>query len=109
MFNPFEDIQLRLVRLEALLLELQSITINPSPISDKQLGGIDLAVQITGLAKSTVYNLVSEGRLPHMKRGKKLYFSRTELENWIADGKQKTLQELEAEVEQHLTKQGKRR
>ncbi|MDJ1492878.1 helix-turn-helix domain-containing protein [Cytophagaceae bacterium DM2B3-1] len=102
MFNPFEDLQLRLIRVEALLLELQSITITPA-LPDKQFGGVELAMQITGLAKSTIYNLVSEGRIPHMKRGKKLYFSRADLQAWIEDGKQKTLQELETEIERHLS------
>ncbi|MDJ1484343.1 helix-turn-helix domain-containing protein [Cytophagaceae bacterium YF14B1] len=102
MFNPFEDILTRLVRVEALLLELQSITILPAP-ANKQLGGVELAMQITGLAQSTIYNLVCAGSIPHMKRGRKLYFSRAELEAWIMDGKHQTLQELETEVARHLS------
>ncbi|MDJ1468685.1 helix-turn-helix domain-containing protein [Cytophagaceae bacterium DM2B3-1] len=84
MHNPFDDLQDRLIRLEALVLELHSYC-QPSPA---HLGGIELAMQITGLAQSTIYNLVSADRIPYMKRGKKLYFSRTDLEAWIMDGKQ---------------------
>lgn len=108
MFNPFEELQARLIRLEALVCELHAA----SPVTlphTQTIGGIELAMQITGLAKSTIYNLVSDGRIPHMKRGKKLYFSRMELESWIADGKQKTLQELEAEVDSYLTHPPKKR
>ncbi|MDJ1469071.1 helix-turn-helix domain-containing protein [Cytophagaceae bacterium DM2B3-1] len=105
MFNPFEELQLRLIRLEALIVELQSVTIPVAP-ADKQLGGIELAMQITGLAQSTIYNLVCAGSIPHMKRGRKLYFSKPELEAWILAGKQKTLQELEEEIKRHLSDNG---
>ncbi|MDJ1504029.1 helix-turn-helix domain-containing protein [Xanthocytophaga agilis] len=93
MHNPFEDLQNRLIRLEALVLELQS---SQQPSVIKHLGGIELAMQITGLAQSTIYNLVSADRIPYMKRGKKLYFSRTDLEAWITEGKQDVIRNIEA-------------
>ncbi|MDJ1498697.1 helix-turn-helix domain-containing protein [Cytophagaceae bacterium DM2B3-1] len=102
MFNPFEELQLRLIRLEAILLELQSVTIPVAP-TDKQLGGIELAMQVTGLAQSTIYNLISEGRFPHIKRGRKLYFSKPQLEAWILEGTLQTLYELEEEIQRHLS------
>ncbi len=49
-------------------------------------GGIDLAMEITGLAKPTIYGLVSKRKIPHSKRGKKLYFSKQDLNQWINDG-----------------------
>jgi excisionase family DNA binding protein len=101
MYNPFEDLQTRLVRLEVLLLELHSLQM-AAPAS-QTIGGVELAMQLTGLAKSTIYNLVSTQRIPHHKRGKKLYFSRAELEHWLADGKSETLRELEAEADRLLT------
>lgn len=102
MYNPFEELQTRLVRLEVLLLELHSLQV-AAPAANQTIGGIELAMQLTGLAKSTIYNLVSTRRIPHHKRGKKLYFSRAELEHWIADGKSDTLRELEAEADRLLT------
>ena len=46
---------------------------------EDEIGGIELAIELTGLAKPTIYGLVSERKIPHSKRGKKLYFSRKEL------------------------------
>ncbi|MDJ1483599.1 helix-turn-helix domain-containing protein [Cytophagaceae bacterium YF14B1] len=97
MFNPFEELQARLIRVETLLYDVLSIIAPAKALQEKErLGGIDLAIQVTGLAKSTIYNLASEGRIPHMKRGKKLYFSYTELENWIREGKPQLLHNLQS-------------
>ena len=65
---------------------------------EDEIGGIELAIELTGLAKPTIYGLVSERRIPHSKRGKKLYFSRRELLEWLALGKRKTRDEIADEA-----------
>ncbi len=72
--------------------------INTQPEAD-EIGGIELAVNITGKAKPTIYNYCSGNLIPHSKRGKKLYFSRNELTEWLKSGKRKTQHELALEVE----------
>jgi excisionase family DNA binding protein len=64
-----------------------------------ELGGIDLAMKLTGLAKSTIYCLCSSREIPHSKRGKLLYFSRNELNEWLKSGKRKTQAEISVEAE----------
>ena len=85
MSNPFEHLNGRLETIEGLLntLLLQSSTSAPSP----QVGGIELAQEITRLSKARIYALVSARGIPHMKRGNRLTFSRTELLAWMAEGK----------------------
>jgi len=70
---------------------------------DGELGGIELAMEITGLAKATIYTRVSSRTIPHRKRGKKLYFSRRELTDWIEAGRRKTRAEI-ASGSEHLEK-----
>lgn len=65
---------------------------------EDEIGGIELAIDLTGLAKPTIYGLVSERRIPHSKRGKKLYFSRRELLEWLTTGKRKTQDEIADEA-----------
>jgi excisionase family DNA binding protein len=65
---------------------------------EDEIGGIELAIELTGLAKPTVYSLVSERKIPHAKRGKKLYFSRRELIEWLTNGKRKTRDEIADEA-----------
>ncbi len=64
-----------------------------------EIGGIDLAVEITGKAKPTIYGLVHSRSIPHSKQGKRLYFSRKELLDWLRAGKRKTQSELALEAE----------
>ncbi len=73
--------------------------IGTSQINADEIGGIDLAIEITGLARPTIYGLVSSRKIPHSKPGKKLYFSRRELNEWIANGKRKTQAEIAIEAE----------
>ncbi|AUD07004.1 helix-turn-helix domain-containing protein [Spirosoma pollinicola] len=49
-----------------------------------QIGGIALAQQITGKSTSTIYSLVSMGKLPATKAGGKLYFSESALRQYIS-------------------------
>ncbi len=98
--NPFQIFDERLTRIEHLLLDLKS-TDPKAEFSISEIGGINLACELTGLAKPTVYSLVSERKIPHSKRGKKLYFSRRELIKWIESGRRKTITELAADAD-HL-------
>ena len=52
-----------------------------------EVGGIELAQQITRLSKPRLYALVSARGIPHSKRGNKLYFDRSELLAWVAAGR----------------------
>jgi hypothetical protein len=89
MNNPFESIYARLINLEALSLEtLQHLRGASKPA--EEIGGIELAQEITRLSKARIYALVSAGQIPNSKRGNKLYFSRTDLLAWVSQGKRGT-------------------
>jgi excisionase family DNA binding protein len=60
-----------------------------------EMGGIDLAAEITGLKKSTIYALVQQRSIPYRKKGKKLYFKRDEIEAWIESGRKLTVTEIQ--------------
>ena len=46
------------------------------------------------LAKQTIYGFTSKNKIPFFKKGKKLYFKKSELESWITEGKQLTEDEI---------------
>ena len=85
MHNPFEVLHNRLDKLEALLVERlpQSIVGPAAP----EVGGMELAQEITRLSKPRIYALVSERGICHSKRGNKLYFNRADLLAWVNAGK----------------------
>lgn len=56
--------------------------------------------------KSTVYGWVNAGTIPVHKGGKKLRFLKSEIDNWLKQGRKKTLAETAAEAENYLKKKG---
>lgn len=87
MNNPFETINARLSNLEALTLEALQCLRNTAAVPAPEVGGIELAQQVTRLSKPRLYALVSAREIPHAKRGNKLYFNRVELLAWVNAGK----------------------
>jgi hypothetical protein len=84
MYNPFEDLVKRLNSLETLIAE--RLPLNSLSPSASEVGGLELAQEITRLSKARLYALVSSRGIPHSKRGNKLYFNRAELLLWVAGG-----------------------
>lgn len=74
----------------------------PSPV-DSLLTIKDAAVLVS-LSVYTIYSLVSKSEIPHMKKGKRLYFSKDELTAWIKKGKRKTVDELRDGVDDYITR-----
>ena len=57
------------------------------------------AAKYLNLAPQTIYGLTSKNGIPFLKRGKKLYFKKSELENWINEGKHQSISEIKKELE----------
>ena len=58
-------------------------------------------------SKPTVYSWVNAGTIPVHKGGKKLRFLKSEIDNWLRQGRKKTLAETANEAEIYLkTKKG---
>lgn len=75
-----------------------------NPLEGKDLLTITEAAEMLSLAKLTIYGLVCHSKIPCMKRGKKLYFSRKELTEWLIQGKKKTISEIQKEADNYLNK-----
>jgi excisionase family DNA binding protein len=106
---------IRLNELEALIQNSVRKVLEDSPQStpptepNDEAGpmlNIHQAAEFLNLTVPTIYTYVHEGKIPHYKPtgGKRLYFSKHELREWIKAGRKKTLAEIEAEAEQYLTK-----
>ena len=54
------------------------------------------ASQYLNLSVSTLYRYTSQRLIPHHKPGKQLYFLRDELDQWLAEHKKLTANEIEA-------------
>ena len=67
-------------------LEIEKSNIQTKWLFNKKILSINDLIVITGFAKQTIYNMVSQNRIPYSKRGRKLFFSSFEILNWIQEG-----------------------
>ncbi|HCY75959.1 MAG TPA: hypothetical protein DHV28_08550 [Ignavibacteriales bacterium] len=70
--------------------------------------GVDEASKYLKLSKPTIYKLTMDREIPHYKLGKRLYFRKEEIDQWINRGKIKTKQEISDEADEYLSRRGRR-
>ncbi len=75
----------------------------PTTEQPEQLLTIQEAAKFLHLSVPTLYSKCSKGELPVMKRSKRLYFSRTELLDYLKEGRKKSNAEIEAEAKAYLS------
>ena len=85
-----KDISDKVNNIERLLLA-KSETEQPETAD---LLTIQQAAEFITLSVPTIYGLVHRAEIPVNKRGKRLYFSKQELTNWIKAGRKKTNDEI---------------
>jgi excisionase family DNA binding protein len=61
--------------------------IRPGKQDLPELLNINQAAEFLSLAKQTLYGFTSKGVIPYLKRGKKLYFKKSQLDHWVAEGR----------------------
>lgn len=108
MNNPFEVIEARLSSIENLILDLKQPTKVEPTEQPEQLLTVQEAAQFLTLTVPTIYSKVSKGELPVMKRSKRLYFSSTELMEYLREGRKKSNAEIAQEAEAYLSNHKKR-
>ena len=82
----------------------QSNTNQPEP---EQLLTVQQAAELLNLSVPTLYGYTQRAEIPVCKRGKRLYFSKQSLFEWIKQGRKKTLAELASEPDTYLPKNKK--
>lgn len=99
--------QLQTLIVDAVNACLDSRELNqPTPGPDN-LMTIEEAAAFAHLSKATLYGQVSRSEIPCMKKGKRLYFSRHELINWIKAGRKKTALEIAADTDAYLNRKAR--
>lgn len=79
--------------------------INPSKTSDEDAYlSIEEVTKIIHLSKATIYGLTHQNKIPFLKKGKRLYFLKSEILQWIQTGKQESKSEIEIRANEYLSK-----
>ncbi|WP_026730723.1 helix-turn-helix domain-containing protein [Flavobacterium denitrificans] len=87
-----------LTRIDSIEKLLQENKVN-SVAADDDLLTISEAAKLLKLSVATIYTKVCKNEIPANKQGKRLYFYRGELLNWIKSGRIKTISEIQQETE----------
>lgn len=107
MENPFELILERLAVIENLL---RTSTKNDN-LADKEknteIFNIYQAAEYVSLSKATIYSKTASREIPHFKKGKRLYFKKSELEVWMTGQRILTLSEIENQADEYLLRKGR--
>lgn len=107
----FEDLPQAVTMLTKEVSEIKRLFMEKQeqlPIEQsEQLLTVEGAAQFLNLTVATIYSKVSKGELPVMKRSKRLYFSKTELIDYLKGGRKKSNAEIEQEAESYLSRSKK--
>jgi len=74
-------------KLDALIRQIDRMEQRMREISPEKddLLTVEECASLLDLQRSTVYRMTSEGRIPHFKKGGRVYFSKEEILNWLKD------------------------
>ncbi len=89
--TAINEINVKLDRIERLTL------LAAKPVLD-----IQEAALFTGFSLGHLYRLTSNKEIPHYKKDRKLYFKKSELEEWMLDNRILTNQEIDAQAQSYV-------
>ena len=95
MENPFEIIEQRLNNIENQLSELLKMAKAPilKEVTEEIMTVEQLSDYLT-IARQTIYEKCSKKEIPYFKAGKRLYFKKNVINDWINSGRRYTIDEL---------------
>ncbi|MES2277946.1 MAG: helix-turn-helix domain-containing protein [Bacteroidota bacterium] len=82
LFEKVERIEMLMARLE------------PKEPNENEILNIEEAAEFLKVSVGALYTKVSRQEIPYSKPGKRLYFNRIDLKEWVRLGKRKTINEL---------------
>jgi excisionase family DNA binding protein len=84
----------KLTKIEQLLTEQK----HGSENAIDELLTVQQAAELLSLSVPTIYGLISKGEIPVMKRSKRCYFSKTEILEYLKEGRKSTISEVKAKA-----------
>jgi len=76
----------------------QQIAIDSNPLLT-----IQEVANYINMAVPSIYGLVHHKKIPHIKRGKRLIFEKTQINEWLTLGRRKTVNELQHDADVYIS------
>ena len=105
----FEQTQQDVAEVKKDLKELKALYLQKAEtkVEDDDPKSIDEIEIMTGFAKPTLYGYVRKKEMPYHKKNGRLFFFRSEVIEWIKQGRQKTNLEIDADADTLLSNKRK--
>ena len=88
---------------------LSEINLAKTEADDLKLMSVTDACEYLNLERQTIYGYTAKGLIPFSKRGKRLYFSKKDLHEWVMKGRNKTQDEIEKIADEYIERKNRER
>jgi excisionase family DNA binding protein len=104
MENTFEIINEKLNTIEQILLEIKQEQRGTSNSKSNAIEFMNVTqvAEYLSLAKATIYGMVHKLEIPNYKQGKRLYFKKADIDQWLTKSRRKTREEIEEEAADYI-------
>ena len=108
MENPFEVIMEKLDRIERMVTIIrENQEIKETQETSKEIMNVQQVADYLSISKQTVYGMTCRMEVPFYKRGKKNYFKKRDIDEWLLATRRKTREEIEMEALTYLKVRGR--
>ena len=109
MANLLEDNKILSAKIDALNKKINmSLPANKQGDDNERMDVTEAQKYIPGHpAVQTIYGWTSNGQLPSHQIGKRIYFVKSELDDWLSHGQHKSDDDLRKEAEEYVKRHGK--
>ena len=109
MANLLEDNKILSAKIDALNKKINmSLPANKQGDDNERMDVTEAQKYIPGHpAVQTIYGWTSNGQIPYHKIGKRIYFVKSELDEWLSHGQHKSDDDLRKEAEEYVKRHGK--
>ncbi|MCH5599515.1 helix-turn-helix domain-containing protein [Niabella ginsengisoli] len=104
-----EKEELRLLVEEAVQSVIEKNTTKEKPVDMPEILNVEQVCRLLNMKRSTLYQKTHKSEIPFSKKGKALYFNRSEIYQWLSEGRHLTEEEQMEAADLMLLQANKRR
>ena len=93
-FTQFSETEVRKMIREEVSASINNTNLSSNKKSPEYLT-IEEVAKYINMAVSSVYGFVHTKRIPYIKKGKRLIFEKSKIDEWLQSGRRRTTQEIE--------------
>ncbi len=94
----FEDLPGAIQIIDHRLERIEEVLKNQPAREPDRMFTVPEVAEYLHLSTPSIYRLISSRQIPHQKRGKRVYFRKSEIDSWLSQGRRKTVEEIRKDL-----------